>query len=147
MSPRRETMMLVADDDPAIRELVSTRLALAGYVALTARDGVEAMRRLSERRYDGLILDLNMPELDGFGVLEQMKRFGTLRPPTLVLTARHNADDVRTAIKLGARDYLAKPFDDRQLLLRVARLCAPRPGAPTPGAPSGPTTEQSQPES
>ena len=117
-----EKRILVTDDDPAIRELVATRLTLAGHVVFTARNGREAMSRMHERRYDGLVLDLNMPELDGYGVLEAMKVFGRARPATLVLTARHNAEDVKTAIRLGARDYLAKPFDDRQLLMRVARL-------------------------
>jgi DNA-binding response OmpR family regulator len=69
-----------------------------------------------------MILDVNMPSMDGFGVLEHMKRVGPLKVPTLVLTARHNAEDVEKAIRLGAKDYLAKPFDDRLLLARVARL-------------------------
>ncbi len=121
MHSLRETArkMLVVDDDAAIRELVSTRLALAGYVTFTARNGIEAMSRLNERRYDGMILDLNMPMSDGYDVLKKTTK---ARPPTLVLTARHNADDVREAIRLGARDYLTKPFDDQQLLKRVARL-------------------------
>ncbi|MBS0361520.1 MAG: response regulator [Proteobacteria bacterium] len=125
--------MLVADDDAAIRDLVTTRLTLAGYTVFTARNGREAMLRMRERRYDGLVLDLNMPELDGFGVLKEMQALGARRPATLVLTARHNADDVRTAIRLGARDYLAKPFQDRQLLLRVGRLfrVAPTPALRT----------------
>lgn len=121
MHSLRETVrkILVVDDDAAIRELVSTRLALAGYVTFTARNGVEAVSQLHERRYDGMVLDLNMPIADGFDVL---RRAGKVRPPTLVLTARHNADDVRAAIRLGARDYLTKPFDDQQLLKRMARL-------------------------
>ena len=120
----RETVrrMLVVDDDVAILELVGTRLTLAGYVVLTARNVREALSRLNDRRYDGMVLDLNMPEMDGFEVLEKMKVHGRAKPPTLVLTARHNAADVERAVRLGARDYLAKPFDDRQLLMRVARL-------------------------
>jgi DNA-binding response OmpR family regulator len=118
-TPRR---ILVADDDVAILELVSTRLTLSGYIVLTARNGVEALSRLNERRYDGMVLDLNMPEMDGFGVLECMADLGDAAPPTLVLTASHNAADVQRAVKLGARDYLSKPFQDRQLLMRVGRL-------------------------
>jgi DNA-binding response OmpR family regulator len=118
-TPRR---ILVVDDDVAILELVSTRLTLSGYIVLTARNGVEGLRRLNDRRYDGMVLDLNMPEMDGFGVLECMADLGDAAPPTLVLTASHNAADVQKAVKLGARDYLSKPFDDRQLLMRVGRL-------------------------
>lgn len=117
--PRR---ILVVDDDLSILELVSTRLTLAGYIVLTAKNGVEALSRLSERRYDGMVLDLNMPVMDGFGVLECMADLPDPPPPTLVLTASHNSADVQRAVKLGARDYLSKPFEDRQLQMRVARL-------------------------
>jgi two-component system OmpR family response regulator len=68
-----------------------------------------------------MILDINMPELDGFGVLEALGQDAGLTP-ILVLTARHAAEDVRRAIGLGAKDYLAKPFSESQLLARVARL-------------------------
>jgi two-component system OmpR family response regulator len=117
--PRR---ILVVDDDVSILQLVSTRLTLASYIVLTAKNGVEALSRLNERRYDGMVLDLNMPLMDGFGVLKCMADLPDPAPPTLVLTASHNAADVAKAVKLGARDYLSKPFDDRQLLMRVARL-------------------------
>ena len=118
--PARRTR--AADDDAASRDLVITRLTLAGYQVFAARNGREAMQRMCERRYDGLVLDLGMPELDGFGVLKEMQALGPRKPATLVLTARHNSEDVRTAIGLGARDFLAKPFEGRQLLMRVARL-------------------------
>jgi DNA-binding response OmpR family regulator len=122
--PRR---ILVVDDDVSILELVSTRLTLAGYLVVTARNGVEALSRLSERPYDGMVLDLNMPEIDGFGVLECMADLPDPAPPTLVLTASHNSADVQHAVKLGARDYLSKPFEDRQLLMRVSRLFRTQP--------------------
>ena len=123
-APRR---MLVVDDDVSILELVSTRLTLAGHMVLTARNGREALRRLTERRFDGMVLDLNMPKMDGFAVLECMADLAHPSPPTLVLTASHNAADVQRAVRLGARDYLSKPFEDRQLLMRVARLFRTHP--------------------
>jgi two-component system OmpR family response regulator len=113
--------ILAVDDDPAILELIVTRLSLAGYQTFYARDGQEALRRLAEVRPAGLVLDINMPGLDGFGVLEHLAKTGA-RLPTLVLTARNQGDDVQRAIQLGARDFLAKPFEDKQLLARVARL-------------------------
>lgn len=129
MSPLRDAprRLLVVDDDVSILELVSTRLTLGGYMVLTARNGQEALRRLNERRFDGVVLDLNMPQMDGFAVLECMDDLSHPRPPTLVLTASHNAADVQRAVKLGARDYLSKPFEDRQLLMRVARLFRTQP--------------------
>ncbi len=129
MPSRHETVrrVLVVDDDLSILELVRTRLTLAGYMVLTARNGAEALTRLNARRYDAMVLDLNMPEADGFQVLEWTKTLAFAPPPTLVLTARHDVADVNRAIRLGARDYLTKPFQDRQLLMRVARLFRTQP--------------------
>ena len=126
--------VLVADDDPAIVELVTARLDLAGYRSCHARNGFECMTRLSELRPAALILDINMPGRDGFEVLRLMGATGVAKTPTMVLTARNQPDDVRRAIGLGARDYLAKPFNDAQLLMRVARLLrkAPVPVAAAP---------------
>jgi two-component system OmpR family response regulator len=115
--------VLVAEDDPFLLELITTRLDLAGFDTRGARDGSQALQRLSEFRPEALVLDINMPVLDGFGVLIQMQAQGlTERTPTMVLTARNSPDDVARAIKLGARDYLAKPFRDEQLISRVGRL-------------------------
>lgn len=115
--------ILVVDDDPAVRELITTRLQLAGYVAWSARDGREGLKMVASLQPAALILDLNMPVLDGFGVLRGLDRASwTTKPKVMVLTARNRPDDVRLAIELGASDFLAKPFDDRHLLARVARL-------------------------
>ena len=117
--------ILVVDDDRAILELVCTRLTLAGFDAFTARDGYDALAKLSSLRPVAMVLDLNMPGLDGFGVLQRMGKTGLARTPTLVLTASHAATDVQRAVQLGARDYLAKPFKDNHLLMRVSRLVRP----------------------
>ena len=114
--------ILAVDDDPAILELITTRLTLAGYQAFAARDGRQAVERIEGIRPAAMILDLNMPVLDGFGVLQHLRDHPQRRVPTLVLTARHGAADVQRALGLGARDYLAKPFEDRKFLMRVSRL-------------------------
>lgn len=114
--------ILVAEDDSGIRHIIRTRLEGAGYSVETARNGVEALQLLASFRPEGLVLDINMPELDGFGVLDQLQQAPEMRLPTLILTARHAADDVRRAVKLGAKDYLTKPFSEAQLLARVGRL-------------------------
>jgi DNA-binding response OmpR family regulator len=116
--------LLVAEDDLGVRDLIRIRLEIAGYEVHTARTGVEAVGRAREWRPDAVVLDINMPELDGFGVLEALGA-GAKLPPILVLTARHAADDVRRAVRLGAKDYLTKPFSEGQLLARVARLLRP----------------------
>lgn len=115
--------ILVADDDLGVRDLIRTRLEIAGYDVHTAKTGAEALGRVRELRPNAMVLDINMPLLDGFGVLETLKtEFAEKRLPVLVLTARHAADDVRRAVGLGAKDYLTKPFSESQLLARVARL-------------------------
>jgi DNA-binding response OmpR family regulator len=118
----RRRRILVVDDDRAIQELVCTHLSVAGYVAFSVRDGRTALRQLVSHRPAAMVLDLNMPDLDGFGVLEKMGKAGAARTPTLVLSARHGAADVKRAVDLGARDYLTKPFTGHQLLARVSRL-------------------------
>jgi DNA-binding response OmpR family regulator len=121
MSRERQQRIVIAEDDEGIRELLTIRLELAGYHTLPARNGVEALEIIQNMDPHGLVLDIGMPILDGFGVLEALR----MRPKKLailVLTARHAKEDVRRAIGLGASDYVAKPFDDAELLKRVARM-------------------------
>lgn len=123
------TRILIVEDDPIILDLITTRLDIAGYDTYFARDGFEGLKRLHELRPSALVLDINMPRLDGFGVLRKMRQEG-LNTPTMVLTARNQPDDVKQAITLGARDFLAKPFKDEQLLQRVGRLLRKAPARP-----------------
>lgn len=119
----RRRRVLIVDDDAAIRELIATRLDLAGFDTRSARDGSHGLQRLIEFRPEAIILDINMPVMDGFGMLKAMQGRGdTNRSPVLVLTARNAVEDVRQAVSLGARDFLAKPFRDDQLIQRVNRL-------------------------
>ena len=105
-----------------VLELVTTRLDLAGFQTFYARNGVEGLNRIRDLRPDGMVLDLNLPVMDGLTVLSHLKSNGTYFPPTLVLTARNSPADVKTAIATGARDFLTKPFKDDQLIARVGRL-------------------------
>ena len=129
--------ILVVEDEPMVLELITTRLELAGYQTFGARDGYQGLGRLQEVKPAAMILDINMPHLDGFGVLRHMQISGEIkRVPTMVLTARNQTDDVKQAISLGARDFLSKPFKDEQLLARVARLVR-RPKPATGTSPNG----------
>jgi two-component system OmpR family response regulator len=128
MMPHR-LQILVAEDDQDVRELIRTRLTGSGFDVQTVRNGAEALERIRTMKPNAMVLDINMPVLDGFSVLEALKARGCLFP-VLVLTARHAADDVRRAVSLGAKDYLTKPFTEAQLQARVARLLrAPAPVA------------------
>lgn len=125
-----KTRILVVDDDPMILDLLVTRLELAGYQVVTARDGHEALKRVVDVQPHAMVLDVNMPRLDGFGVLRHLQSTGRIRSlPVMVLTARYQASDVKEAIRLGAKDFLAKPFTDNQLFLRVGRLLRSVPSA------------------
>lgn len=115
--------VLIIEDDAAILELVKTRLELAGLSTLTAQNGEEGLERAAEFIPDAIVLDMNMPIMDGYGVLEGLRNSTVLaRVPTLVLTCRSKPNDVARAIQLGAKDYLTKPFDNKQLVQRVGRL-------------------------
>jgi DNA-binding response OmpR family regulator len=121
----RQRRVLVVDDDPFLLELIMTRLAIAEFNVRGARDGREALQRIADFRPEAMVLDINMPVLDGFGVLAHMQAQGlTDKTLTMVLTARNAAEDVTKAIQLGAKDYLSKPFKDDALLQRVGRLFA-----------------------
>jgi DNA-binding response OmpR family regulator len=127
--------ILVAEDDAGVRDLIRARLTEAGWDVHTAHNGLEAIGRIRLLRPSALILDINMPLLDGFGVLEIIRADEALRDiRVLVLTARHAADDVKRAMSLGAKDFLAKPFNDGQLLARVARLLRAPIAAPAAGS-------------
>jgi two-component system OmpR family response regulator len=129
--------ILIAEDDHGVRDLIRTRLDMAGYEVHTARTGVQALEQVAALRPSAMILDINMPELDGFGVLKALPTIvGDNRIPVLVLTARHAPADVRRAVDLGAKDYLTKPFTEAQLLARVARLLRPSLKSPPPPPPS-----------
>ena len=117
--------ILIVEDDLAILQLVRERLSRVGYQTHTARNGLEAISQLLALKPDAMVLDINMPEMDGFAVLQNLKAHD-LMLPVLVLTARHAADDVRKAVMLGAKDYLTKPFTEVQLLARVQRLLRPQ---------------------
>lgn len=126
-------LVLIVDDDEHIRDLLRTRLELDGLHTVCAQDGIEAMITLASHRPAAMVLDVSMPRMDGFQMLEALKRTRRAPPPTLMLTARNAADDVRRAISLGAKDYLAKPFNDQLLLRRVRRLLrAPTPAVEPP---------------
>lgn len=114
---RTVPLILVVDDDPSIRQTLSRELALAGYEAISAADGVEGKARLEERRPDLVITDLAMPRLDGLGLLSAIRRIDST--PVIVLSVRGEEEDKVRALDLGADDYVTKPFSLRELLARV----------------------------
>ena len=115
--------VLIAEDDGLIRDTLRTRLSVAGYEVHVARTGTEAMQRIVAIDPHVLILDINMPEMDGFEVLEALRTEHPDRKlPVLVLSARRSEADVRRAIELGAHDYVLKAQVEIGVLGRLERL-------------------------
>jgi DNA-binding response OmpR family regulator len=114
-------VILVVEDDPHIAHLVELHLRDLGYQVEHARDGAEALRLLSARSYDLLILDLMLPEMDGLELCRRV-RSGPSYVPILMLTAKSTEVDRVVGLELGADDYLTKPFSIRELQARVKAL-------------------------
>lgn len=113
--------ILIADDEKHLREGVKLNLELEGYEVEEARDGREALDLHGSQRFNLLILDVMMPEIDGFEVCERV-RLTDQETPILFLTAKDTGGDRVSGLKRGADDYLAKPFNLEELLLRAKVL-------------------------
>lgn len=115
--------ILVVDDDPELVELVCFNLKQAGYTVGTAADGVEALKKARSLMPDLIILDVMMPELDGFAVCEILRRDSvTASIPIVMLTALSSELGRMAGLGSGATDFLSKPFSPRLLLERIAIL-------------------------
>lgn len=113
--------ILVADDDEAICDTVEDALRLAGYATLRARNGQEALDQIRKHRPSLAILDVNMPKSSGFDVVNKLNALN-IATPIIFLTARHSREDVVSGLKIGADDYIKKPFGIEELLLRVSAV-------------------------
>jgi two-component system OmpR family response regulator len=113
--------VLVIDDELGVRELISEALSLAEITAVQAADGLEALSHLRRERFDLLILDINMPKLDGLALLEKLRAEG-MSVPVLMLSARADKADINQGLRIGADDYLTKPFGIEELVLRVKAI-------------------------
>jgi DNA-binding response OmpR family regulator len=123
--------ILVADDDLELSGLIAFALRQGGFTVVEAPDGPSALQAISNESPDLVILDVNMPRLNGFEVLAKLRAFS--RVPVLMLTVLASEDDQVRGLDLGADDYLAKPFSPRTLLARVRALLR-RGGSEKPGA-------------
>jgi two-component system response regulator MprA len=113
--------VLVVDDEPDVRDALEQALELEGNRVTTAVDGLDALKRLDGGEFEAIVLDVLMPNLDGFEVCRRLRTSGN-RTPILVLTARDSEEDVIRGLDLGADDYLVKPFALGELLARVRAL-------------------------
>ncbi len=113
--------LLFAEDEKSLSRAVTAILKKNNYSVDTVYDGEEALDYLATENYDGVILDVMMPKLDGFAVLRRMREAGN-KTPVLMLTARSEIDDKVRGLDSGANDYLTKPFDSKELLARIRAM-------------------------
>jgi two-component system response regulator MprA len=113
--------ILVVDDEPAVREALDRALRLQGYDVALCQDGADALVRLGKERWDAIVLDVMMPQVDGLEVARTIRRGGNATP-VLMLTARDSVGDRVAGLDAGADDYLVKPFALEELFARLRAL-------------------------
>ncbi len=109
--------ILIVDDDEQLKSMLAELFRLEQYAVDTAGDGVEGLEKFEQNEYDLVVLDVMMPRKNGFDTLKGLRLKSSC--PVIMLTARGEADDRITGLEFGADDYIAKPFNPRELLLRV----------------------------
>ena len=119
---KTQNKVLIVDDDKAVRDLLKNRFEAYGIRVDTASDGIESLEYLREKRPDLIILDRMMPRLEGGAVLYQIQQEVNLKSiPVMLVTAMTNRDDVITWLERGATDYITKPFNPEEVVLRAIR--------------------------
>ena len=113
--------ILLVEDEEHLHEALKLNLEMEGYEVDSAFDGGDALKKIESAHYDLLILDIMLPSLDGFSITERM-RLNNNQTPILILSAKNTSANRVQGLKLGADDYLTKPFNLEELLLRVAKL-------------------------
>jgi two-component system alkaline phosphatase synthesis response regulator PhoP len=117
----KKTSILLVEDEENLHEALKLNLELEGYNVTSAYDGVAALNAVNTEYFDLIILDVMLPEMDGINVLETV-RISNNDVPVLILSAKNSSADRILGLKKGADDYLAKPFNLEELLLRVRKL-------------------------
>ena len=113
--------LLLAEDETSLSKAIVTILKKNNYTVDAAYDGIEALEYLETNEYDGVILDVMMPRLDGISVLQKIRKSGS-NVPVIILTAKAEVDDKVLGLDSGANDYLTKPFASKELLARIRAM-------------------------
>ena len=117
----KDIRILLCEDDPSLGKLLTDYLRAKGFVATWAQDGVEGLKAYHRETFDFIVLDVMMPRKDGFQVAEEI-RLDSRSIPILFLTARSTKDDTLEGFKVGADDYMTKPFSMEELVLRIQAI-------------------------
>lgn len=115
------TTILIAEDNLSLRKLMCIHLERAGYQVMEASDGLQALNILDHNKADLIIADIMMPNIDGYEMIKEL-RYSDIQTPVLVVTAKDSLHDKRVGFKTGADDYMTKPVDMEEMLLRVEAL-------------------------
>ncbi|MBF0531378.1 MAG: response regulator [Deltaproteobacteria bacterium] len=127
--------ILVVDDEQDLRDLVQFNLERGGYAVLTSQDGLEALKLAKEKKPDLILLDLMLPGMDGKEVCRSLKQDESIRSiPVIMLTAKAEEIDRIIGFELGADDYITKPFNPRELVLRISAVLKRTKAPDTPVA-------------
>jgi len=113
------TVILVIEDDAQVRELIARYLEREGYTAVTASDGQDGLQAVERHRPSLVLLDVNLPDIDGWSILRRLRGDTELQPAVIMLTARSDEPDRLLGLDLGADDYIVKPFSPREVMARV----------------------------
>lgn len=131
--------LLIADDEARIRELIKKYALFEGYEVAEAENGMAAVERFRKEDFDLVILDVMMPELDGFSALAEIRKVS--RVPVIMLSARGEEYDRIHGFQLGVDDYVVKPFSPKELMMRVAAILSRSGGGRDASAPETPAHE------
>ena len=123
--------ILIVDDDPHILEVIAFALGRAGFATVTAKDGLGALALQADVRPDLVILDINLPEMDGLDVCREIRRSSQV--PILFLSSRDEEVDRIVGLEIGGDDYVSKPFSPRELVARAKAILKRSQAAPPPG--------------
>ena len=116
--------VLIVDDEPDILLMLRVNLESDGHETALAADGETALQRVAEERFDLMLLDVMMPVMDGWGVLDNLPRFDNAPRRVIVVSAKSSDRDVARALDAGAVDYISKPFSPRDLSTLVEQVLA-----------------------
>jgi len=119
--PDTKPSILLVEDEQNLHESLKMNLELEGYSITSAYDGIQALKAVQNEYFDLIIMDVMLPEIDGFNVTENIRLTNT-EVPILILSAKGSSEDRVTGLRKGADDYLTKPFNLEELLLRVQKL-------------------------
>lgn len=117
LQPSKSRMILVVDDEPRMIRFIRMNLELEGYQVIEAKNGIQALEQVRQHLPDLVIMDIMMPEMDGFETLRMLREISTV--PVILLTVKSDEEDRIRGLELGADDYITKPFSPRELNSRV----------------------------